>query len=228
MLKFSVLVEATLETNKKLPSEGLVLVYVVDDDASICSSLSSLLRSEGFQVRTFTSPDGFLNSEMPDVPSCLILDVRLQGASGLTLQQETIRERIRLPIIFLTAHGDIAMSVQAMKAGAFDFLTKPFRDQDLLDTVAAALKKDGELRSQERVFANIRSCYETLTPREKEAVCFVTEGLMNKQIADRMGLSEVTVKIHRSQAMRKMGSRSVPDLVRKLQRVTIPSKSTSQ
>jgi len=215
-----------LEINKKLPSE--VLVYVVDDDASICSSLSSLLRSEGVQVRTFTSPDGFLNSEMPDVPSCLILDVRLRGASGLTLQQETIRERIRLPIIFLTAHGDIAMSVQAMKAGAFDFLTKPFRDQDVLDTVAAALKRDCELRSQERLFADVQICYETLTSREKGVVSFVVQGLMNKQIADRMGLSEVTVKIHRSQAMRKMNSRSVPDLVRKLQRVTMRNLGTSK
>jgi FixJ family two-component response regulator len=209
-----------LETNKKLPSDALV--YVVDDDVSICSSLSSLLRSEGIQVRTFTSPDSFLNSEIPDVPSCLILDVRLQSASGLILQQKTIRERIRIPIIFLTAHGDIAMSVQAMKAGAFDFLTKPFRDQDMLDTVAAALRKDYELRSQERLFASIQARYKTLTPREKEVVAFVVEGLMNKQIADRMGLSEVTVKIHRSQAMRKMDSRSVPDLVRKLQRVATP------
>jgi FixJ family two-component response regulator len=211
-----------LETNKKLPTEALV--YVVDDDASICSSLSSLLRSEGIQVRTFASTDSFLNSEMPDVPSCLILDVRLQGASGLTLQQESIRERIRLPIIFLTSHGDIAMSVQAMKAGAFDVLSKPFRDHDMLDTVVAALKKDYEQRSEERLFADIQSRYETLTPREKEVVSFVVEGLMNKQIADRMGLSQVTVKIHRSQAMRKMDCRSVPDLVRKLQRVKIPNQ----
>lgn len=206
-----------MTTNDNLLPEALV--YVVDDDASICSALSSLLRSEGIEVRTFDSPDGFLNAGMPDVPSCLILDVRLRGASGLTLQQETLREGIRLPIIFLTAHGDIAMSVQAMKAGAFDFLTKPFRDQDILDTVASALKRDSELRAQERLVANVQSKYETLTPREKEVVSFVIEGFLNKQIADRVGLSEVTVKIHRAQAMRKMEARSVPELVRKLQQV---------
>jgi FixJ family two-component response regulator len=215
-----------VKTNKILLSEALV--YVVEDDASICSGLSSLLRSEGIQVRTFESPDAFLNTEMPDVPSCLILDVRLRGASGLTLQQEALREGIRLPIIFLTAHGDITMSVQAMKAGAFDFLTKPFRDQHMLDTVTAALRRDDGLRAQGRLVADIRSKYETLTPREKEVVAFVVEGLMNKQIADRMGLSEVTVKIHRAQAMRKMEARSMPDLVRKLQRVVAQNQGASK
>ena len=214
-----------MEQEKRIPSGALV--YVVDDDASICSSLSSLLRSEGLEVRTFNSPDSFLNSEMRDVPSCLILDVRLQGASGLTLQKRVVQERILLPIIFLTAHGDVAMSVQAMKVGAFDFLTKPFRDQDMLDAVAAALKSDGEHRSRARFFEDIQICYRTLTPREREVVAFVAEGLMNKQIADRMGLSDVTVKIHRSQAMRKMGARSVPDLVRKLQRVTTRNRDIS-
>jgi FixJ family two-component response regulator len=203
--------------NNSLPPEALV--YVVDDDASICTCLSSLLRSEGIQVRTFDSPTAFLNADMPDIPGCLILDVRLRGASGLSLQQETLREGIRLPIIFLTAHGDIAMSVRAMKAGAFDFLTKPFRDQDILDTVAAALQRDAGQRVQERLWASIHSRYATLTPRECEVAQLVGEGLMNKQIADRMGLSEVTVKIHRGQAMRKMESRSVPDLVRKLQQL---------
>ena len=211
-----------MKTNKILLSEALV--YVVDDDVSIRSGLSSLLRSEGIQVRTFESSDAFLSTELPDVPSCLILDVRLRGASGLTLQQEALREGIRLPIIFLTAHGDIAMSVQAMKAGAFDFLTKPFRDQHMLDTVSAALQRDDELRAQERLVADIQSKYETLTPREKEVVALVVEGLMNKQIADRMGLSEVTVKIHRAQAMRKMEARAMPDLVRKLQRVAVQNQ----
>jgi FixJ family two-component response regulator len=158
---------------------------------------------------------------MADVPSCLILDIRLRGANGLTLQQEALREGIRLPIIFLTAHGDIPMSVKAMKAGAFDFLTKPFHDQDMLDTVSAALTMDHELRIQERMVADIQGKYDALTPREKEVVVFVAEGLMNKQIAGRMGVSEETVKIHRSQAMRKMEARSVPDLVRKLQRVVL-------
>jgi FixJ family two-component response regulator len=224
--RLSILIEVKVQTKKVSLSESIV--YVVDDDASICSGLSSLLRSEGAQVHTFDSPYGFLNTEMPDVPSCLILDVRLRGASGLTLQQEALREGIRLPIIFLTGHGDIAMSVQAMKAGAFDFLTKPFRDQDMLDTVAAALTRDGELRVQERLVADSQSKYEALTPREKEVVSFVVEGLMNKQIADRMGLSEVTVKIHRSQAMRKMEARSVPDLVRKIQRVAAQNHGLSK
>ncbi|MGF6648390.1 MULTISPECIES: response regulator transcription factor [Paraburkholderia] len=208
-----------MKTNKILLSEAVV--YVVDDDPSICSGLSSLLRSEGVQVFTFGSPEGFLNIEMADVPSCLILDIRLRGANGLTLQQEALREGIRLPIIFLTAHGDIPMSVKAMKAGAFDFLTKPFHDQDMLDTVSAALTMDHELRIQERMVADIQGKYDALTPREKEVVVFVAEGLMNKQIAGRMGVSEETVKIHRSQAMRKMEARSVPDLVRKLQRVVL-------
>ncbi|MGF6760578.1 FixJ family two-component response regulator [Paraburkholderia sp. GAS33] len=208
-----------MKTNKILLSEAVV--YVVDDDPSICSGLSSLLRSEGVQVFTFGSPEGFLNIEMADVPSCLILDIRLRGANGLTLQQEALREGIRLPIIFLTAHGDIPMSVKAMKAGAFDFLTKPFHDQDMLDTVSAALTMDHELRIQERMVADIQGKYDALTPREREVVVFVAEGLMNKQIAGRMGVSEETVKIHRSQAMRKMEARSVPDLVRKLQRVVL-------
>lgn len=208
-----------MKTNKILLSEAVV--YVVDDDPSICSGLSSLLRSEGVQVFTFGSPEGFLNIEMADVPSCLILDIRLRGANGLTLQQEALREGIRFPIIFLTAHGDIPMSVKAMKAGAFDFLTKPFHDQDMLDTVSAALTMDHELRIQERMVADIQGKYDALTPREKEVVVFVAEGLMNKQIAGRMGVSEETVKIHRSQAMRKMEARSVPDLVRKLQRVVL-------
>jgi RNA polymerase sigma factor (sigma-70 family) len=156
---------------------------------------------------------------MPDVPSCLILDVRLRGASGLTLQQETFKESIRLPIIFLTGHGDVEMSVKAMKAGAFDFLTKPFKEQDLLDTIAAALKRDSDFRDRERLVAGIRQAYESLTSREREVIWLVAEGLMNKQIADRLCLSEVTVKIHRAQAMHKLDARSVPDVVRKLQRV---------
>jgi RNA polymerase sigma factor (sigma-70 family) len=195
------------------------LVYVIDDDESIRSALVTLLRSVGISARAFESADGFLACEMPDVPSCLILDVRLRGASGLTLQQETFKESIRLPIIFLTGHGDVEMSVKAMKAGAFDFLTKPFKEQDLLDTIAAALKRDSDFRDRERLVAGIRQAYESLTSREREVIWLVAEGLMNKQIADRLCLSEVTVKIHRAQAMHKLDARSVPDVVRKLQRV---------
>jgi FixJ family two-component response regulator len=217
--------EATLEKDRRSLSDALV--YVIDDDESIRNSLSGLLRSVGIDVRVFDSPDGFFGFTMPDVPSCLILDVRLRGVSGLTLQQETFRKNIRLPIIFLTAHGDVEMSVKAMKAGAFDFLTKPFRDQDLLDTIAAALQLDSELRREERLTADIRRTYDSLTPREKDVVSLVADGLMNKHIADRMALSEVTVKIYRSQAMRKLKARSVPDLVRMLQQVA-PGQGTGK
>jgi RNA polymerase sigma factor (sigma-70 family) len=214
------------QDNVETGSESLsdALVYVVDDDESIRAALVGLLRSVGIQVRAFESADDFLGSEMSDVPGCLILDVRLRGASGLTLQQDTLKENIRLPIIFLTGYGDIEMSVKAMKAGAFDFLTKPFKDQDLLDTIAAALKRDREFRLQERLVAGIRQTYDELTPREREVISLVADGLLNKQIADRLGLSEVTVKIHRAQAMRKLKARSVPDVVRKLQQVS-PDRS---
>jgi RNA polymerase sigma factor (sigma-70 family) len=151
--------------------------------------------------------------------SCLILDVRLRGASGLTLQQEPFKESVRFPIIFLTGHGDIEMSVKAMKAGAFDFMTKPFKDQDLIDTIAAALKRDNELRRQQRIVASIRQTYDSLTAREREVIRLVADGLLNKQIADLLCLSEVTVKIHRAQAMHKLNAGSVADVVKKLQQV---------
>lgn len=195
------------------------LVYVVDDDESIRGALTTLLMSVGIPVRAFESADEFLAAEMPDVPSCLILDVRLRGASGLTLQQDPFKESVRFPIVFLTAHGDIDMSVKAMKAGAFDFMTKPFKDQDLIDTIAAALKKDSELKRHERIVAGIRQTYDSLTAREREVIILVADGMLNKQIADRLCLSEVTVKIHRAQAMHKLQARSVPDVVKKLQQV---------
>ncbi|MFM0092977.1 response regulator [Paraburkholderia sediminicola] len=207
--------------NVKTGSESLpgALVYVVDDDESIRCALTSLLMSVGIHVRAFESADDFLAAEMPDVPSCLILDVRLRGPSGLTLQQEPFKESVRFPVIFLTGHGDIEMSVKAMKAGAFDFMTKPFKDQDLIDTIAAALKRDTELKRQERIVAGIRQTYDSLTAREREVIRLVADGLLNKQIADLLCLSEVTVKIHRAQAMHKLNARSVPDVVRKLQQV---------
>ncbi|WP_321937412.1 response regulator transcription factor [Paraburkholderia sp. J8-2] len=195
------------------------LVYVIDDDESIRGALTSLLMSVGIEVRAFESADEFLAEKMPDVPSCLILDIRLRGESGLTLQQEAFKESIRFPIVFLTGHGDIDMTVKAMKAGAFDFMTKPFKDQDLLDTIAAALKRDGELRRQARLVAGIQQAYDSLTAREREVIGLVSEGLLNKQIADLLCLSEVTVKIHRAQAMHKLNARSVAELIKKLQQV---------
>ncbi|MBT2794280.1 response regulator transcription factor [Paraburkholderia strydomiana] len=199
------------------------LVYVVDDDESIRGALTSLLMSVGVDVRAFESIEDFLSTEMPDVPSCLVLDVRLRGASGLTLQQEPFKGSFRIPVIFLTGHGDIEMSVKAMKAGAFDFMTKPFKDQDLIDTIAAALKRDRELKHQHKIVADIRETYDSLTAREREVIRLVADGLLNKQIADLLCLSEVTVKIHRAQAMRKLKASSLPDVVKKLQQLLPPN-----
>jgi FixJ family two-component response regulator len=195
------------------------LVYVIDDDEHVRGGLTSLLMSVGIQVRAFESADDFLAAEMPAVPSCLILDIRLQGASGLALQEEFFKESIRFPIVFLTGHGDIEMSVKAMKAGAFDFMTKPFKDQQLIDTVAAALRRDGESRRKESLVADTRATYGLLTIREQEVISLVAQGLLNKQIADSLGVSEPTVKIHRGRAMQKLGVRSVVDLVKKLQQM---------
>jgi FixJ family two-component response regulator len=190
------------------------LVYVVDDDVGICRGLSSLLRSEGLDVVTFESPQALLGIEIPRIPNCIILDVRLKGTSGLTFQQEVVRAGILSPIIFLTAFGDIEMTVQAMKAGAFDFLTKPFRDQDVLDAVNGALKKSEANLALQHETARVSKRYATLTSREREIVMLVSTGMRNKQIADRMDLSEVTIKIHRSHAMKKLSIESVAELVK--------------
>lgn len=194
-------------------SAGSTIVYVVDDDDSIRAALGMLFRSVGQKVELFASTQEFLDFERPDVPSCLILDVRLKGQSGLALQEQIIAADVELPIIFITAHGDIAMSVKAMKNGAFDFLAKPFRDQDMLDAIQSALSRNETMRKCHSRTADIRRRYETLTPREQEVMKYVVCGLLNKQIAAEMGLSEITVKIHRGQAMRKMEARSLPELV---------------
>ena len=191
------------------------IVYVVDDDNSMREAVGMLLRSVGLQVELFASADEFLAFQMPDLPSCLILDVRLKGQSGLAVQEQIAADELRVPIIFMTAHGDIAMSVKAMKAGAMDFLAKPFRDQDMLDAVATALGKDEERREADRLVADLRRRYESLTPREREVMAFVASGLMNKQIAAEMNLSEITIKIHRMRAMKKMEADSFADFVLK-------------
>lgn len=190
------------------------VVYVVDDDESIRLSLSGLLRSSGLRVETFESAEDFLAFPKANAPSCLILDVRLRGESGLAFQEQIARSGMRMPIVFMTGHGDIAMTVKAMKAGAVDFFAKPFRDQDMLDAVANALARDGERLAAEHSTAQLRAAYESLTPREREVMALVVEGLMNKQIAARLNLSEVTVKIHRGQVMKKMAARSVAELVK--------------
>ncbi|MBO9355724.1 response regulator [Bordetella petrii] len=191
------------------------LVYIVDDDESIRLSLESLLRSSGLRVETFESAQDFLAFPKFDGPSCLILDVRLRGESGLAFQEQIAKGGLRMPIVFMTGHGDIAMTVKAMKAGAVDFLAKPFRDQDMLDAVANALARDAERLAAEQSIAKLRAAHASLTPREREVMTLVVSGLMNKQIAFELNVSEVTVKIHRGQVMKKMGARSVAELVRK-------------
>ncbi len=190
------------------------VVYVIDDDPSIQEALSSLFRSVGLRVEVFGSAPELLQSTLPDVASCLVLDIRLPGLSGLDLQAELAKANIHTPIVFMTGHGDIPMSVRAMKAGAVDFLTKPFRDQDLLDAVTTALDRDQKRRQDEKDLSDLRVRFESLTPRERQVMTFVTAGLMNKQTAAEVGLSEITVKIHRGNAMRKMEAKSLADLVR--------------
>ena len=190
------------------------VVFVIDDDASIREALRSLFNSIGLRVETFGSASQLLERPLPDAPSCLVLDVRLPGLSGLDFQGELAKANILIPIIFITGHGDIPMSVRAMKAGAVEFLTKPFRDQDLLDAVQTAIERDRTRREGARSISGLRSRFEILTPREQEVIAFVTTGMMNKQIAAQIGVSEITVKVHRGNIMRKMGAKSLADLVR--------------
>jgi FixJ family two-component response regulator len=190
------------------------VVFVVDDDASMRQALARLFRSVELQVEALGSTAEFLRHQLPDVPSCLVLDVRLPGLSGLDLQTELAKAGIRIPIIFITGHGDIPMSVKAMKAGAVDFLTKPFRDQDMLDAVSRAIEHDRKRRQGDRAVTDLATLFETLTAREREIMALVATGLMNKQVAAELGLSVITVKIHRGHIMKKMGAKSLADLVR--------------
>lgn len=199
---------------KSVGSTDQPIVFVVDDDASMRQALARLLQSVQLRVEVFASPQEFLQSERPNVPSCLVLDVRLPGLSGLDFQAELAKADVRIPIVFITGHGDIPMSVRAMKAGAVDFLAKPFRDQDLLDAVTAAIQRDQKRREHENAMTDLRAHFSSLTPREGEIMALVASGLMSKQIAAEVGLSEITVKVHRSHLMKKMGARSVADLVR--------------
>ena len=199
---------------KKGPSEQESIVFVVDDDAPVREALKRLFRSAGLQAQTFGTTTEFLNARLPDVASCLVLDVRLPGTSGLDFQGELAKAKIQVPIIFITGHGDIPMSVKAMKAGAVEFLTKPFRDQELLDAIGIALNLDRTRRENEKAVSSLRALFESLTPREREVMTLVTAGLMNKQIAAKLDVSEVTVKVHRGNAMGKMRARSLAELVR--------------
>jgi FixJ family two-component response regulator len=198
----------------KEPARQMPTIFVVDDDASVREALARLFRSVDLQVAVFGSTPDFLHHELPDVPCCLVLDVRLPGLSGLDFQVELTKSGIQIPIIFMTGHGDVPMSVKAMKAGAVDFLTKPFRDQDMLDAVARALEHDRQRRRAETTISGVRVLFDGLTPREREIMALVTDGLMNKQIAAEVGLSLITVKIHRGHIMKKMGAKTFADLVR--------------
>ncbi|QJP14202.1 response regulator transcription factor [Starkeya sp. ORNL1] len=199
------------------------VVYVVDDDPSLRDALSSLFRSVGLDVKLFGSAPELLQSKLPQTPSCLVLDIRLPGVSGLDFQNQLGKSGISMPIVFMTGHADVPMSVRAMKAGAVDFLTKPFRDQDMLDAVYAALEADRKRWETDQAMQEFSSLYQTLTAREKEVMTHVVRGLMNKQIAGELGLSEITVKIHRGNVMRKMAVRSVADLVRAAERLGLAS-----
>jgi FixJ family two-component response regulator len=198
----------------KEATSGQSIVFVIDDDASLGASVSSLLRSVGLQARVFASTSEFLQEKRPNVPSCMVLDVRLPGVSGIDFQADLSKRNIHIPIVFMTGHGDIPMTVRAMKAGAVEFLTKPFRDQDLLDAVQLALERDLSRIESEKAASGLKSKFETLTPREREIMALVASGLMNKQVAGKVGLSEITVKVHRGRVMQKMGAKTLADLVR--------------
>jgi FixJ family two-component response regulator len=205
-------------TAAKIPSQ---VVFVIDDDASMRDAVSRLLNAVGLTVQTFASAREFLAGRLPDVPGCAVLDVRLPGLSGLDLQREMVERGIHIPVIFITGHGDIPMSVQAMKAGAVEFLTKPFRDQDLLDAVRSGIQLDRQGRKERAELAELRDGLRQLTPREREVMSLVVAGLLNKQIALRLGTSEKTIKIHRSHVMQKMRADSLADLVRMCQKLGI-------
>src|ERR1700747_1655148 len=201
------------------------VVFVVDDDDSMRQSLGRLFCSVQLRGELFASAQDFLRRERSDAPSCLVLDVRLPGLSGLDFQAELAKADIRIPIVFITGHGDIPMSVRAMKAGAIDFLSKLFRDQDLLDAVAAAIQRDHEWREREEVIDDLRTHFESLTPREREIMTLVASGLMSKQIAAKFEISEITVKVHRSHLMKKMGARTVAELVRMAEALGVTPES---
>ena len=207
-------------------SEVPAVVFVIDDDPSMRGALEDLVGSVGLQVRPFASPQDFLQSKLRDAPGCLVLDVRLPGMSGLAFQKELTRLGVDLPVIFITGHGDIPMSVRAMKAGAVEFLTKPFHDQELLDAIHIAIERDKERRREAVLVAELRERHATLTERERQIMTLVVVGRANKQIAAELDLSEMTVKVHRGQVMRKMQAGSLPELVRMADRLDVPTRTS--
>ena len=199
---------------REIASAEVPVVYVIDDDDSMRRGLTNLFESVGLRVEVFGSASELLQRKLPDVASCLVLDIRLPGMSGLDFQTQLDKASIRIPVIFMTGYGDIPMSVKAMKAGAVDFLTKPFRHQEMLDAVTTAIERDRKRRKDEKIVSNLRALFETLTRREREVLALVSKGLMNKQIATELSIAEITVKIHRGRMMKKMGARSLADLLR--------------
>jgi FixJ family two-component response regulator len=205
----------------ELASASEPIVFVIDDDASMRRALTNLFQSVGLKVEVYGSASEMLLGKLPDVASCLVLDIRLPGLSGLDFQAELARANIHIPIIFMTGHGDIPMTVRAMKGGAVDFLAKPFRDQDMLDAVVTAIERDRKRREADKIVEHLQALLETLTPREREVLPLVTSGLMNKQVAAELGLAEITVKLHRGHIMQKMEAKSLADLVRKAETLGI-------